>query len=71
MDLSQLLQAALTLVVSFGLRYLFSLIGFSLDEAVFNALVAAIVTALIGLFLVKATARAVRNTRAARFLPEK
>jgi len=53
MDWKELLQAALTLVVAFGVRWFFSLIGFELDEATFIALVGAIVAYLMGIFTLK------------------
>jgi len=52
MDWKTLLQAALTLVVGFGLKWFFALIGFEVDEATLNALVGAIVAFLLGLFFV-------------------
>ena len=50
MDWTHLLQAALTLVVSFGVRWFFAQIGVSMDDASFVAFVGAIVTWLLGLF---------------------
>ena len=50
MTWQELLQAALTLVVAFAVRWFFGLIGFEIDDAVFNTLVGAIVVYLLGLF---------------------
>jgi xanthosine utilization system XapX-like protein len=66
--LTELLQAALTLVASFAVRWLFALIGVELDEATFNAIVAGLVTLLLGLFTVRATRAAVAGTRFAGLL---
>ena len=51
MDWSHLLQAALTLVVSFAVKWFFAQIGVSMDDASFAAFVGAIVTWLLGLFI--------------------
>ena len=50
MTWQELLQAALTLVVAFTVRWFFQLIGVELDDATFAALVGAIVTYLLALF---------------------
>lgn len=44
---NDLLVSALMLVVSFGVKWFFTLIGFEVSAEVFNALVGAIVTWLI------------------------
>ena len=64
MDWKNLFQAALTLVVGFALKAFFAWIGFELDEANFNALVGAVVAALLGLFLANTGAVTVRKARA-------
>ena len=48
--LSELVKAALVLVIGFALKWLFGLIGFAIDEASFNALVGAIVAYFLTLF---------------------
>lgn len=64
MSYNELLAAVLTPLVAFGLKYLLGLIGFQLDEQVFVSLVAAIVSALVGLFFVQvAKSRGVRGLR--------
>lgn len=64
MNWNELLQAALTLVVAFLLRWFLGVIGVSLDEAVFSSIVAAIVAYLLGLFGVEvARAAGVRGIR--------
>ena len=60
MTWQELLQAALTLVVAFAVRWFFSLIGFEIDDAIFNTLVAAIVVYLLQLFGVEVL-RGIRN----------
>lgn len=50
MNWKDLLQAALVLVVSYGLKWLLALIGVTIDEALFNTIVAAIVAYLLALF---------------------
>lgn len=47
MDLKKLAEAVLFPIVAYALRWLFGLIGFALDEAALNALVAAIVAFLL------------------------
>lgn len=64
MNWTELLKAALVLVVSFALRWLLSQIGVQIDEALFNTFVAAIVAYLLALFGVD-TARAL-NLRGIR-----
>ena len=68
MNWTQLLQAALTLVVGFAVRYFFNLIGYPMPDAEFALLVGAIVTYLLGLFGVNAVRYAIRNTRFAGLL---
>ena len=62
MSWQELLQAALTLVVAFGVRWFFGLVGFEIDDALFNTLVAAIVVYLLQLFGVEVL-RAVPGVR--------
>lgn len=50
MNWNELLQAALTLVVAFLLRWLFGVIGVEISEELFLAIVAGIVAWLLGLF---------------------
>lgn len=50
MDWNKLLQSALTLVVAYGLRWFFGVIGVELDEGLFAAIVAGIVAWLLGMF---------------------
>ena len=54
MNWKDLLQAALSLVVAFGLRWLLIAISVELNEEVFVAIVSGIVTWLLGLFFVEA-----------------
>lgn len=64
MSFNELLKAVLTPLVAFALRWLFALIGVSLDETVFLAIVTAIVAYLLGLFGVEiARAAGVRGIR--------
>ena len=64
MNWNELLQAALTLVVAFALRWFLGVIGVVLDEELFVAIVAAIVAWLLGLFGVNlARAAKVRGIR--------
>ena len=57
--LNELLKAALVLVISFALKYGLGAIGVSIDEALFNTLVSAIVAYVLALFGVEvARARA-------------
>lgn len=67
---SELLKTALALVVSFGVRWLFTAIGVEVDEATFNAIVAGIVLWLLTQLGYGLTARAAKGTRAERFLVE-
>ena len=46
-----LLVAVLTPLVSFGLKYVFGLLGVEIDAATFNAMVLAIVSSFVGLFI--------------------
>lgn len=48
--LNELLKSVLVLVVSFAVKYLLGLIGVVLDEAVFNSIVAGLVTYFLSLF---------------------
>ena len=50
MNWQELVASALTIGVAFAVRWFFSLIGFELDDALFNALVGAIVVYLLHLF---------------------
>lgn len=59
MNWKELLQAALTLVVAFALRWFLSLIGVSIDDTLFATLVSAIVVWLLSLFGVE-VARALK-----------
>lgn len=64
MNWNELLQAALTLVVAFFLRWFFAAIGIELEEGLFAAIVGAIVAWLLGLFGVGlARAAGVRGIR--------
>ena len=63
MDWKNLVVAVLTPVVAFGVKALFALIGFELDEATFAALVGAIVTYFASLFFQNTGARAIRSFR--------
>jgi len=64
MNWNSLLQAALTLVVAFFLRWFFAAIAIELDEGLFAAIVAAIVAWLLGLFGVEvARAAGVRGIK--------
>jgi hypothetical protein len=64
MNWTELLQAALTLVVAFAFRWLLSVIGVELDEGIFAAIVGGIVVWLLGLFGVEvARAAKVRGIR--------
>lgn len=68
MDWSQLLQAALLLVVRFVVVWFFGLIQVQIDEASLNVLVGAIVAYLLAAFGVSTARFALRNTRAAGLL---
>ena len=48
--LSELVKAALTLVIGFALKWFFALIGFVLDPVIFDTLVGAIVLYFLVLF---------------------
>ena len=48
--LAELVKGALVLVIGFVLKWFFALINFPIDEAVFNALLGAIVAYLLALF---------------------
>jgi len=63
MDWKNLVVAVLTPLVAFGVRALFALIGFEVDDATLAALVGAIVAYLVSLVIQNAGARAVRNIR--------
>ena len=55
--LNELLKSALVLVVSFAVKYALGLIGVVLDEAVFNSIVAGLVTYFLSLLGVEAAAQ--------------
>ena len=59
MNWTELLKAALVLVVSFGLRMLLQAVGVEIDDALFNTLVTAIVVWILAQFGIDA-ARALR-----------
>ena len=59
MTWQSLLQSALTLVVAFGVRWFFALIGVEIDDTLFATLVAGIVVWLLQLFGVE-VARGIR-----------
>ena len=63
MNWSELLQAALLLVVRFVVVWFFGLIQVQIDEASLNVLVGAIVAYLLALFGVSAIRYGLRNTR--------
>ena len=63
MDWKNLIVAVLTPVVAFGIRALFALIGFEVDDAVLMSLVAAIVAYLVSLVIQNAGASGVRKLR--------
>jgi len=50
MNWTELLQAALVLVVSFGVRWFLALINVEIDEQLFATIVAAIVAWILALF---------------------
>jgi len=70
MDWKNLVAAVLTPLIGAALKLLFGLIGFELDPATFNALVAAIVTALLALFVTNTGGTAVHKIRS-NFLAKK
>ena len=74
MDWTQLLASALALVVAFAVRWLFTQIGWVIDDAQFKTLVAAIVVWLLHLFGVGAVKAGVKSAsprlHAALFTPE-
>lgn len=47
--LDELVKSALVLLVSFAVKWLFTLLGLEIDPATFNAIVAAVVAYLLGL----------------------
>lgn len=51
-DWKNLLAGVLTLAIAAGLKAFFALIGFVVDDSIFNALVAAIVAFIMGQFAV-------------------
>lgn len=55
--LNELLKSALVLIVSFGVRYLLTLINVVIDEATFNTIVAGLVTYFLSLFGLEVAAR--------------
>lgn len=50
-DWKNLIAGVLTLVIAAGLKAFFALINFTIDEAVFNSLVGAIVAYIVSQFL--------------------
>jgi len=54
----ELLKSALVLVAGFLVKWLFGVLGVEIDEATFNAIVAAIVTFFLGLFGVQGVKKA-------------
>ena len=60
MTWQELLQAALTLVVAFAARWFFALINVTIDDVLFNTIVAGIVVYLLQLFGVEVF-RGIRN----------
>lgn len=56
--LNELLKSALVLVVSFAVKWLLALIGVVIDDAVFNSLVAGLVTYFLTLFGLAGAAKA-------------
>ena len=68
---SELLKTVLTIVVSFGLRWLFTAIGVEVDELTFNAIVAGIVLWFLTQLGYGLTARALKGTRAEPLLVAK
>lgn len=68
---SELLKTVLTVVVAFGVRWLFTAIGVEVDEATFNAIVGGIVVWLLTQLGYGLTARAVKGTRAESLLVAK
>lgn len=59
--LNELLKSALVLLVSFAVKYVLGLIGVVLDEAVFNSIVAGLVTYFLSLLGIEAAARFAPN----------
>lgn len=55
--LNELLKSALVLVVSFAVKYVLGLIGVTLDEAVFNSIVAGLVTYFLSLLGLEAAVK--------------
>jgi len=55
--LNELLKSALVLLVSFAVKYVLGLIGVVLDEAVFNSIVAGLVTYFLSLLGIEAAAK--------------
>jgi hypothetical protein len=60
MDYKKLLEAVLTPLIAFFLKWLLSLINFPIDEATLNALTAAIVAFLLAQVFSAPVARALR-----------
>lgn len=59
--LNELLKAALVLLVSFAVKALLQLIGVVLDEAVFNSIVAGLVTYFLSLLGIEVAAKFAPN----------
>ena len=60
--MSDLLKSVLVILVSFFVRWFFGVIGVEIDDATFNAIVAALVTLFLSLIGVGAAQRAMPNT---------
>ena len=56
--LSELVKSALVLLASFLVRWAFTALGIEIDDATFNAIVAALVTLFLGLFGYESVKRA-------------
>ena len=70
MDTGNLIKAVLTLVVAYLLKLFFDLIGYTLDPAVFNSLVAAIVVWFLTFFSYNTSVLAVNRYQASRVKKE-
>lgn len=69
-DWKNLIAGVLTLVIGAALKAFFAFINFPLDEAVFNSLVGAIVTALMALFVTNEVNHALVKAGFKGFLPK-
>lgn len=70
-DWKNLIAGVLTLVIAAGLKALFALIGFQIDEALFNTLVAAIVAFIMAQFLTNEANHLFVKLGYRGFLPDK